>query len=208
MNVKSNLNELYNEWWDNRTPEEFALHGLCYEYEAEYFEDMTLQEGSLLNDVIETVYDYTDGIFLGIDNVLRIYVVDKCEEGGNYSGRYNTEEHKMEIVRKHIDDKATILHELIHFYEHQLEEDENPIIRELLIVELYNKLSKQIPDLRQRLFDHCELYSHSETFRYSGEHGVLFYLKSLDLDIRCGFPLGTVCGYGRDEMNNEISKEN
>ena len=31
-----------------------------------------------------------------------------------------------------------------------------------------------------------------------GSHDVLFFLKSLDLDLKLGFKLGTVCGYGRD----------
>ena len=193
------FSNLYHEWWSKRTPEEYFLHGLCFEYEEENFEDMTLKEGSLLNDVIEIVENYTDGIYLGIDGRLRIYVVDECENGHCYSGRYNLEDHKIEIVKEYINSKDVILHELIHFYEHQLEEEENPLIRELLIVELYNKLSPQIPDLRKRLFDHCELYSYVETFKSGGQHGVLFFLKSLDLDIRCGFPFGTVCGYGRDK---------
>lgn len=74
-----------------------------------------------------------------------------------------------------------------------------PLIRELLVVELYNKLLPQVGDLRERIFNHCELYSYEKTFKEGGEHGVLFFLKSLDLDIRCGYPLGTVCGYGRDK---------
>ncbi len=189
----------YREWWENRTLEEYFLHCQCYEYEEEYFEDMILKDGSLLNDVIETVNNFTDGYLLGIEGELRIYVVNECESGRCYSGCYDVKEHKIEIVKEYINSKDVILHELIHFYEHQLEEKVDPVIRELLTIELYNKLSPQIPDLRKRLLDHCELYSYVETFKSGGQHGVLFFLKSLDLDIRCGFPLGTVCGYGRDK---------
>ena len=45
---------------------------------------------------------------------------------------------------------------------------------------------------------HSEFIHQSDMAVNSGEHGLLFLLKSLDLDIRFGFPLGTVCGYGRD----------
>lgn len=188
------LSKLYDEWWHNRTPEQYEPQGLCFDYEEEYFEDMLLKDGSLLNDVIKTVLDYTDGIFLGIEK-LRLYVVDSDD----FNGCFYCNEEKIEIDRRYINDKSVILHELIHYFEYQLEEEFQPFIRELLVLELYNKLLSKISDLRERIFNHCELYSYTETFRGSGEHGVLFFLKSLDLDIRCGYPLGTVCGYGREE---------
>lgn len=191
------LYELYNEWWRNRTPEQYELQVLCFDCEQEYFEDMLLEDGSLLNDIIKTVLDYTDGIFLGIDGKLRLYIVDDSDFNGCFYGN----EEKIEINRQYIHDKSVILHELIHYYEHQLEEEFPPFIRELLVLELYNKLLPPISDLKERIFNHCELYTYEKTFRGSGEHGVLFFLKSLDLDIRCGYPLGTVCGYGRDKYN-------
>lgn len=187
------LNALYDEWWCNRTPEEYDLQGLCFDLEEEYFEDMLLKEGSLLNDVVKVVLDYTDGIFLGIEK-LRLYIVDN----DNYSGCFYCNESKIEIDRRYATDKSVILHELIHFYEYQLEQELEPFIRELLAIELYNKLLPQISDLRVRILKHCELYSYAEIFKGNGNHGVLFFLKSLDLDMRCGYPLGTVCGYGRD----------
>ena len=198
MADKKELMKLYDEWLSNLTPEEYALQGMCYEYEEEYFEDMTLKDNSLLNDIIATVSEWTDGIFLGIDvYYLRLYIVDNSD----FSGCYYRNERKIEINKKYLTDKSVILHELIHFYEHQLKEEERPFIRELLVLELYNKLSTQIPDLRERIFKHCELYSYVKTFEGNGEHGILFFLKSLDLDIRCGFPLGTVCGYGRNAQS-------
>lgn len=188
------LSKLYDEWWSNRTPEEYKLQGLCFDYENEYFEDMLLKDGSLLNDIIETVLEIKDGIFLGIDK-LRLYVVDNDD----FDGCFYRNENKIEINEKHATDKSVILHELIHYYENQLEEQFEPFIRELLVLELYNKLLPTIKDLRERIFKHCELYSYTVTFKENGSHGVLFFLKSLDLDIRCGYPLGTICGYGRDK---------
>lgn len=194
MKINEELNKLYNEWWSNRTPEEYALQGLCFDYEEEYFEDMLLKDGSLLNDIIETTSEITDGIFLGMDK-LRLYIVNSDD----FYGCFYRNEGKIEISKDYENDKSVILHELIHYYENMLEEELPSLIRELLVLELYNKLIPQIPDLRKRIFKHCELYSYTETFKGSGQHGVLFFLKSLDLDVRCGFPLGTVCGYGRDK---------
>ncbi len=194
MEINEKLSNLYDEWWRNRTPEEYELQGLCFDCEEEYFEDMLLKDGSLLNDIIEIVSEVTDGIFLGIDK-LRLYIVDNDD----FNGCFYRSENKIEINKKYATDKSVILHELIHYYENQLEEQFEPFIRELLVLELYNKLLPKIKDLRERIFKHCELYSYTETFKGKGNHGVLFFLKSLDLDIRCDYPLGTVCGYGRDK---------
>lgn len=187
-----NFSNLYNEWWQNRTPEECGLQLHALEYEEEYFEDMLLEKNSILYDVSETLLEYTDDVFMGIGNVVRFYIINS----NDFYGCFYCNEYKIEIDRDHVT-KKVILHELIHYYEYQLEMH-FPFIRELLILELYNKLLPLIADLRERIFKHCEMYSHLDTFYGNGAHGVLFFLKSLDLDIRCGYPLGTVCGYGRD----------
>lgn len=195
MTNNEELSNLYDEWWSNRTPDQYELQELCFDYEEKYFEDMCLEEGSILNDVIETVLNYTDGIFLGIDGKLRLYIVDTDD----FNGCFYPNEEKIEISKPYINDKSVILHELIHYFEYQLEKEVQPFIRELLVLELYNKLLPQIDDLKERILNHCELYGYTETFSGHGEHGVLFFLKSLDLDIRCGYSLGTVCGYGRNK---------
>lgn len=197
MMIEEKYSELYREWWESRTSEQYELQGLSLDLQYEYFEDMMLEDGSLLNDVIERALNYTDGIFLGLtDANIRFYIV----ENKGFAGCFYGDERKIEIDRKYITDKKVVLHELIHFFEYQLEKEMNPFIRELLMLELYNKLLPQIDDLRERILNHCELFGYEYTFRTHGEHGVLFFLKSVDLDIRCGYPIGTVCGYGRDEM--------
>ena len=144
--------------------------GLCFDCEEEYFEDMLLKDGSLLNDIIQIVSEVTDGIFLGIDK-LRLYIVDNDDlTAASIAVRI-----KLKLTRKYATDKSVILHELIHYYENQLEEQFEPFIRELLVLELYNKLLPKIKDLRERIFKHCELYSYAETFKGNGNHGVLFF---------------------------------
>ena len=69
----------------------------------------------------------------------------------------------------------------------------------MLLTCLYRDLSGKIPDLKVRLIMHSHITVAEQTARQGGWHGMLFYLKSLELDLRCGFKLGTVCGYGRDE---------
>lgn len=123
-----------------------------------------------------------------------LYIVDDNKE---YSSQFNPNEHTIFITRSHIDDKRVILHEMIHAYEHMLEQKHH-MLNEYLLLALYKKLSPLIPDLDKRLAEHGEMYSQYRVRSLGGYHGLLFYLKSLDLDIRCDYKLGTVCGYGRD----------
>ena len=196
---KTDIEEKYIEWRNNITTEQFELQGVCYEYENDYFEDMTLQKNSILYDVVEDEDEYTDGIFTGIScENLRFYIVDN----DRYAGCFYPTERKIEIDHRYVNNKEIILHELIHFYEWQLERHVSPTIRELLMLRLYNKLKPQISNIDELITLHCDTFENYHTFYSGGQHGLLFYLKSLDLDLRCGYSLGTVCGYGREEFNN------
>lgn len=195
---KADIEEKYSEWRKNITTEQFELQGLCYEYEDEYFEDMTLQKNSILYDVVQNQDEWTDGILMGIEfESLRFYIVNSDE----YKGCFSPTERKIEIDRRYVNSKDVTLHELIHFYEWQLERNVSPTIRELLILRLYNKLKPQINNIDELITFHCDAFENYHTFYNGGQHGLLFYLKSLDLDLRCGYSLGTVCGYGRENLN-------
>ena len=85
---------------------------------------------------------------------------------------------------------------MIHAHEINLEEL-HPFYREILILCLYKKLSAQIPDLYDRVVAHTNEIFGIKITKSGGNHGVLFFLKSLDLDLKMGYALGTVCGYGR-----------
>jgi hypothetical protein len=88
---------------------------------------------------------------------------------------------------------------MIHAYEVIL--FENPlgrILRDILFVNLYNSLKPKIKNLDTLITTHGHIYNQGKITREGGYHGILFYLKSLDLDLRLGLKLGTVCGYGRD----------
>lgn len=74
-----------------------------------------------------------------------------------------------------------------------------PFIRDVLLLGLYNDLKGRITDLDSHILAHANIHSGTSITVEGGNHDVLFHLKSLDLDLRRGYPLGTVCGYGRDE---------
>lgn len=187
--------EKYQKWFNNRTPEEYELHGDILKYQEEYFEDMTLQPNSLLHntaDIMENMYDV-----FSLELNFHHYTFHIANLDEYTMGETCHPERKITIAPKYKNSVPVILHEMIHAYEHILH-DEHFTLNELMLLYFYNKLKPLIPDLDTLIEEHAELYGQHCISSTGGSHGILFYLKSLDLDMRCGYKLGTVCGYGRD----------
>lgn len=190
-----NFSQKHSEWWHRHTVDEYELHGKILEYEEKYFEDMTFQPGSALYDIVQTVIDMYDYFSLELESQYFTFHIQDLENGT--MGQTNFPERKIVIAPKYKNDKSVILHEMIHAYELTLQ-TEHSVLNELLLITLYNKLKPQIPELDKLINEHVELYGQHCVSISGGTHGLLFYLKSLDLDLRCEYKLGTVCGYGRD----------
>lgn len=62
--------------------------------------------------------------------------------------------------------------------------------KELVTVCLYQKLKDEIADLDEKIMDNLFFFRISALD--CNEHDTLFYLKSLDLDRRMGYELGTI----------------
>ncbi|MCD8379618.1 MAG: hypothetical protein LUC95_04675, partial [Lachnospiraceae bacterium] len=61
---------------------------------------------------------------------------------------------------------------------------------------LYKSLKNQIADLDDRIEARGHLLNEQQLYRQGGLHNILFLLKSFDLDLKKGYKLGTVFGYG------------
>ena len=176
------------------------------EYERAYFEDMTLQPGSILDDFMWRKAEYDSGNReedwiapdMGLGHNGYTVKIDDLSASGDIAV-CEDESHVIVIDSKYTDDKIVILHEMIHAYVGLFREGKPHMsligIAELLLVRLYANLQKKIPDLDKRIIDHQNMID-VEIFAQHGPHDLLFFLKSLDLDLRLGFPLGTVCGHG------------
>ena len=74
--------------------------------------------------------------------------------------------------------------------------------RNILFFCLYNALKPKLEqdgiDLNKLISNHSHVAERQRITALGGQHDILFYLKSLDLDIKMGYELGTVCGYGRN----------
>ena len=120
----------------------------------------------------------------------------KVKELSDCDGYYNHSEQTLLIKQAELDNDRTILHELIHLHESVI--NELPMyFHDMLYWYLYNDLKGKIPKLDEIISDHAHLLTGSSLYSAGGLHDILFLLKSFDLDIKMGYPLGTVFAYER-----------
>ena len=205
------------EWFNKEASEdEKTLADHVLEYSDEYFSDFRFELGTVVDEFTNAESSSDDGKtwekdpirpnypFLEYFDQLVLeslqYKVEPFEEE-NCVGMFNTLEFSLTISPNYLDDKSVILHELIHIYEHVI--DIMPkFYHDILLICLYNDLKNKVDNLDERIQNHTHVYMGEEITADGGDHDILFYLKSLDLDLRCGYTLGTVCGYGRDEFSD------
>ena len=115
-------------------------------------------------------------------------------------GRYDPRKHTIFIRPEYITDKTVILHEMIHAYEGILLQEHDAlrqILRDNLTFSLYNCLRPKINDLNEKILHHSHIVAQEQITKIGGLHSILFYLKSLDLDLRLDLKLGEIYGYDR-----------
>ena len=178
----------------------------------EFFDDMHFEEDSIVGDYIKVKYGEGKGSFVNdtipiphaikyFDPQQYTYHVKSCSDMAAW-GEYNFAENSLTLREDVLEDDAVLLHEMIHMHEHALQKVPR-YYHEILLLALYNDLKPQIEDeggdLDQLIFGHSNIAEAQHITQIGGEHGILFYLKSLDLDLKMGYDLGTVCGYGRKQ---------
>lgn len=189
------------------------------EFARMYFNDMRLTKDSVVGKYF--ILSYTDGHKeyglpdeweWQLDAMNYSFKVEKQEEG--VAGSTNHITRTVTIAPEYENDDTVLLHELIHVFEglYNLKEDFTnkygdeiyagvyPFIRDALLLALYNDLRSKIPNLDNRILAHANIYSGINITKEGGNHDILFFLKSLDLDLRLGYKLGTVCGYDREDF--------
>jgi len=192
----------YMDWLATCTGDERALLERALELEENLFSDMTLKdfaeelggyEAEMNGRWVHVVADLHEpgALEMCTGHYWRFRIVDGPQ---SFLGRCNFEEHLVQIAESEKHNELILIDELIHVYEHVLAET-TELYRQWLLIRLYDQLLPKPPYLRNLLsFD-----AHSLVAEHSGYcHGPLFPLKSLELDLRLGKPLGTVYGYGRE----------
>ena len=118
-----------------------------------------------------------------------------------HGGCFNEKDQELTIPKESINDDKVLLHEMIHIYEYVI--DSLPkYYHDVLFWALYSSLSKKIGGLDEGITEHAHLLNMMDITNKGGTHDILFFLKSLDLDMRMGYPFGTIFSYGKE---NELT---
>ncbi|MBD5495441.1 MAG: hypothetical protein HDR12_14040 [Lachnospiraceae bacterium] len=187
--------QLYNDWLHNQTDAEFDLM-MEIMFQEKLFDDMCFSKESITGDyLLRNGKHMTFETGLAIDEQHFRFIVEHIAK---YDAYTDINSRKIVVDKKQIKNKSTILHEMIHAHEYILQK-ETPILKEIVLIELYKdlkpKLANRKIDLDTWIFNHSNIPHNIELANSGCEHDTLFFLKSIDLDIRCGFELLTVFGY-------------
>lgn len=110
-------------------------------------------------------------------------------------GQYDRKNQIMTISPEYLEDDSAILHEMIHLHEGVI--NDLPLFyHDTLLFCLYKDLSKKIETLDEIIEKQGHLLNEQALYETGGLHDLLFLLKSFDLDLKKGYQLGTVFGYG------------
>ena len=202
--IKDALYNNYQKYFFKHSKKDDILFKKVLEYEFTYFDDMLFSVDSIVSEFVKYEYSNDKGnmftswadMEMSLDENYFCCYVKRLED--NVEGRTNFPKRMIIVDPKYLDNDSVILHEMIHAYE-CLINDRWSFYHDILTLCLYKDLISKIPDLDGRILAHTHVLNGDRISRDGGAHDILFFLKSLDLDLRCNFKLGTVCGYGRDQ---------
>lgn len=189
------LFQKYHEWFENKTEKEEDLE-LFISLQEDLFSDMLFEKGTITGDyMLRNGKHLTFEPRLSMDEQYFRFIV---EDNAKYDAYTDVDTRKIVVDKKYIKNKPTILHEMLHAHEFILEK-RKPLLKEIVLLELYKdlkpKLSQKNIDIDTWIFTHANIPHNEDLADTGGEHDLLFFLKSIELDIRCGFELLTVFGY-------------
>lgn len=178
------------------TPEQEKVIDCMYENE-ELFSDMLFEAGTVTHDFIALECGDEEDL---LPDGLRFFSYDwfavECKEleKGKLAS-FSSLTQTIAVDPKHINNESVILHEMIHLHEYVI--DNLPLFyHDAILYCLYRSLKKTIPGLDDLISAHGHILNSRDIANSGGCHDVLFFLKSLDLDIKKQYKLGTVFGYG------------
>ena len=206
-----------NWYWHESSEKERALWDKVAAMMYDYFEDMLFRRDSITEPFsrVQTlaakgdIYsdEYMDGEwedevlslpdtleYFSAENV-RVSIDNMSQAKGMFHIRSEDGVPEIVIGENYIDDDTVIAHELIHLHETILEEY-LPYACDIVFWAIYQDLKTKIKNLDEIVSRHLSLLNIRDINREGGKHDLLFFVKSIDLDLRLGKELGTVFDYG------------
>lgn len=196
----------YMEWYNfEATEEDQALVDRVYAFEP-YFKDMMFASGTPVGELIkvntkspneeewlEEELDLPDELTCAPYTRFKFVVAQTDAECDGY---FDKQAGVFCVSPESRNEDATILHEMIHLHEFVVNQ-QFMFYHDTLLWSLYSDLKNKIPELDTIINEHAHILNENTLQISGGLHDILFLLKSFDLDIKKGYSLGTVFGYGR-----------
>ena len=200
--------DAFCQWYNfEATEDEKILYSRVADDFGILFEDMIFRPGTYSSELTKChsdldkceIYDILPDELKNFDYFNFDYKAEQPDDCDGYFDR----EKKLLCAPPDAAD-STILHEMIHLHEFVI--NQLPMYwHDALYWALYKNLRDRIPELDNIITDHAHLLNESVLYKQGGLHDILFLLKSFDLDIKRGYPLGTVLAYGRADDFKQYS---
>lgn len=196
----------YFTWYNfEATNDDRALVDRVYAFE-QYFKDMMFSPGTPAGELIKVNTkspDDDDWLEADLDIPEHLanapyeffkFIVSQPED--DCDGYFDGQNQVLCVSPDHLKDDSTVLHEMIHLHEFVVNEH-LMFYHDTLLWSLYSDLKHTIPELDTIINEHAHILNEDSLYASGGVHDILFLLKSFDLDIKMGYPLGSVFAYGR-----------
>ncbi len=199
-------------YWAQASDDEKRLYDRMGDFIDELFGDMLFSEGTPSYELIkcqakniesdewyDTEIDLPEELRYFSYTFFKVVIGDVVENAG---GCYDKENQTIHISESMKDNDSVLLHEIIHLVENVI--NELPLYyHDAVYWSLYSDLKTKIEQLDDAISRHTHLLNQWDIYRIGGLHDILFLLKSFDLDLRMGYPLGTVLAYdGTDDFKD------
>lgn len=168
-------------------PDDTTLTGLAEILTCWLFDDMTLSDGWMAEYADVTQRSGTTEFYKPI-------VVHVMGEEPGCAGAFCPETGLITVDSESGVTVPVLAHELIHLWEHRLRAFDTGY-SDLLLIHYWDEFRHQIPNLREIADSLMRSESYNDISETGGQHGLLFMLKSYDIDRRMGWPFGKTFGY-------------
>lgn len=205
----------FQKWVQTAPSESMKLFDKVYEF-SDLFDDMIFSHGTPTYEFIKC-QSKLPGSDEWVDDAVQLpepieyfsytFFTYHVADLKGFGGKFDMKDHALTIDLSNIGNDAVVLHEMIHLHEFVIN-DLPMIYHDAVLYCLYKDLASKITNLNERIEAHGHILNSNQIAMFGGVHDILFLLKSFDLDLKMGYKLGTVFGYGMvDEWNNSPGVE-
>jgi len=199
-NINRDKIKMENFDFRSKNPDSYKLTNIALNYEDKYFKDMTMELEAIKNNYMIYLKKGDKFVKTNLGDPPFITIADwKIIEKDTLDCEGKCDCKKLEIlIKKGLspkDKKTTILHEMIHAYEEELQLSQQGKPREIVFLYIHNIIIKRLGIKNTNKL----LKQAQSSLFWVDDHSILFTMKSLELDLRLKLPFGSIFAYGKTD---------